>query len=138
MGAERVPFVHGVCRCGESPGRDRGNSKVMGGLADRDAEAARTSKMANAITGVTHAAPAGVKAVQPQAAPQAAPANQKASQPQPGAKAPAPNDTVQISTAAHTALQESRETSTQTAQEPSRGDRQAARLLAKQAAAKKS
>ena len=109
----------------------------MGGLADRDAEAARTSKMANAITGVTHTAPAAAKDVQAQPAPQAAPANQKASQPQPAAKASAPKDTVQISTAAQTALQESRETSTQTAQEASRGDRQAARLLVKEAAAKK-
>ena len=68
--------------------------------------------MANAITGVTHAAPpAAVKDVQPQAAPQAAPANQKVSQPPPAPKAPAPKDTVQISTAAQTALQESRELS---------------------------
>src|SRR5882762_11633232 len=94
-------------------------------------------KMANAINGVTHAAPAAVKDVQPQSAPQAAPANRKASQPQSAPKAPAPKDTVQISTAAQTALQESRETSTQTAREASRGDRQAARLLAKEAAAKK-
>ena len=93
--------------------------------------------MANAITGVTQTAPAAVKDVQAQPAPQAAPANQKASQPQPAAKASAPKDTVQISTAAQTALQESRETSTQTAQEASRGDRQAARLLVKEAAAKK-
>jgi hypothetical protein len=85
--------------------------------------------MSNAITGVTHAAAAvkEAQAQQTQAAPQAqtAPANQKAAQPQPAAKAPAPKDTVQISTAA------------QTAQEASRGDRQAARLLAKEAAAKK-
>jgi len=93
--------------------------------------------MANAITPVSHATPAAVKDVQPQAAQQATPASQKAPQPQPAAKAPAPKDTVQISTAAQTALQESRETSTQTAQEASRGDRQAARLLAKEAAAKK-
>jgi hypothetical protein len=95
--------------------------------------------MANAITPVSNAAPAGVKDVQPQAAPrQAAPTNQKAAQPQPAPKAPAPKDTVQISTAAQSALAESRETSTQTAQEASRGDRQAARLLAKEAVAKKS
>lgn len=94
--------------------------------------------MANAITPVSHAAPAAVKDVQPKGAPeQAAPATQKAAQPQPAAKAPAPKDTVQISVAAQSALAESRETSTQTAQEASRGDRQAARLLAKEAAAKK-
>ena len=70
--------------------------------------------MANDITPVNHAAPAAVKDVQAQAAPQqAAPANQKAARPQPAVKAPAPKDTVQISTAAQTALQESRETSTQ-------------------------
>jgi hypothetical protein len=73
----------------------------------------------------------------PSPRPRAAPANQKAPQPQPAAKAPAPKDTVQISTAAQTAVQESRETFTQTAQEASRGDRQAAQLLAKEAAAKK-
>jgi hypothetical protein len=95
--------------------------------------------MANAITPVNHATPAVIRDVQAQSAPQqAAPANQKAPQPQPAAKAQAPKDTVQISTAAQTALQESRETSTQTAQEASRGDRQASRLLAKEAVAKKS
>jgi hypothetical protein len=94
--------------------------------------------MANAITPVSQAAPTAVKDVQPQAASQqAAAANQKATQPQAAPKAPVPKDTVQISTAAQTALQESRETSTQTAQEASRGDRQAARLLAKESAAKK-
>jgi len=94
--------------------------------------------MANVITPVSHAAPAAVKVVQPQAAPQqAALANQKAPQPQPAAKAPAPKDTVQISTAAQSALAESRETSTQTAHEASLGDRRTARLLAKEAAMKK-
>ena len=94
--------------------------------------------MSNAITPVSHAAPVAVKDVQsPAASQQAAPVNQKAPQPQPAAKAPAPKDTVQISTAAQSALAEYRETSTQTAQEASRGDRQAARLLAKEAAAKK-
>lgn len=93
--------------------------------------------MANAISSVTQAAPAAVTAAQAQAAPQAAPANQKASQPQAAAKTPPPIDTVQVSTAAQAALQESRETSTQTAQEASRGDHQAARLLAKLAAEKK-
>ena len=45
---------------------------------------------------------------------------------------PAATDSVQISTAAH----EAAETAAQTAQEASRGDRQAQRLLAKEAAAK--
>jgi hypothetical protein len=93
--------------------------------------------MSNAITVANQAAPPAVSQAQAQAAPQAAAANQKASQPQAAAKTPPPIDTVQISTAAQSALQESRETSTQTAQEASRGDHQAARLLAKQAAEKK-
>src|ERR1700686_1151037 len=42
----------------------------------------------------------------------------------------APQDTVQISTAAQTALQESKETQAQTAQEAAHGDRQAVKLLA--------
>jgi hypothetical protein len=48
----------------------------------------------------------------------------------------APQDTVKISTAAQTALQESRETPTQTAQEAAHGDRQAVKLLAKETASK--
>ena len=47
-----------------------------------------------------------------------------------------PTDTVQISSAAKVVLQEASETPTQTAQEARRGDRQAQRLLARQAAAK--
>ena len=93
--------------------------------------------MANAITSVTQAAPPVATEAQSKVAPQAAPVNQKASQPQAAAKTPPPIDTVRISTAAQSALQESRETSTQTAQEASRGDHQAARLLAKLAAEKK-
>ena len=52
---------------------------------------------------------------------------------------PAPADSVQLSKTAQamaTALQEARETSFQTAQEAGKGDRQAQRLLAKEAAAK--
>ncbi len=48
----------------------------------------------------------------------------------------APQDTVQISTAAQTALQESKETQAQTAQEAAHGDRQAVKLLAKETARK--
>jgi hypothetical protein len=47
-----------------------------------------------------------------------------------------PQDTVQISVAAQTALQELTETPVQTAQEARGGDHQAARLLAKKTAAK--
>ena len=52
-------------------------------------------------------------------------------------KAIAPAATVNISSAAQTALQESQETQAQTVKEASRGDRQAGRLLAKESAAKK-
>ena len=48
-----------------------------------------------------------------------------------------PKDTVQISKAAQTALQESQETQAQTTKEAQGGDHQAQRLLAKEIAAKK-
>ena len=48
----------------------------------------------------------------------------------------APKDTVQISTAAQTALQESKESQAQTATEAAHGDRQAVKLLAKETAKK--
>jgi hypothetical protein len=95
-------------------------------------------KMANALAGINHVTPPAIAEAKPQAGLQAT-ANPKASQPQQvQAKSPVPKDTVQISTAAQSALQESRETQAQTSQEASRGDRQAARLLAKESAAKKS
>jgi len=65
----------------------------------------------------------------------AAPSRKQASLPT--AIAPkAAQDTVQISTAAHTALQESKQTQAQTVQEVARGDRQAVKLLAKETASK--
>ena len=48
----------------------------------------------------------------------------------------APQDTVQISTAAQAALQESRETQAQTAKEAAHGDRPAVKLLAKESSSK--
>jgi hypothetical protein len=48
----------------------------------------------------------------------------------------AAQDTVQISNAAQTALQESKETQVQTLQEAAHGDRQAVKLLAKETASK--
>jgi hypothetical protein len=60
----------------------------------------------------------------------------------PSAKEPAPakpqpvTDTVQISTSAKAVMQEVQETTAQTAQEANGGDRQAQRLLAKEAAAR--
>jgi hypothetical protein len=62
--------------------------------------------------------------------------SQAKSQPAPASSTP---DTVQLSNAAQAALaalQETKETPAQTAREASGGDRQAQRLLAKQAAAK--
>jgi hypothetical protein len=56
--------------------------------------------------------------------------------PSQAAVAPSPQDTVQISTAAQTALQESQETRTQTAQEAAHGDHQAVKLLAKETPSK--
>ena len=50
---------------------------------------------------------------------------------------PLPKDIVNISTAAQTAAHEATESRAQTAQEANRGDQQAARLLAKESAAKK-
>jgi hypothetical protein len=65
----------------------------------------------------------------------AAPSQKQA--PSQAAVAPkAPQDTVQISTAAQTALQESKETQVQTVQEAAHGDRQAVMLLAKQTSSK--
>ncbi len=66
-----------------------------------------------------------------------------ADQTQSATPAPAPakaqtatTDTVQISNSAKALMQEIQETSAQTAQEAGKGDRQALRLLAKEAAAK--
>jgi hypothetical protein len=53
---------------------------------------------------------------------------------QPVASKPSPNDTVQVSSAAKALVQESQETSAQTAREARSGDQQAIRLLAKRAA----
>jgi len=47
-----------------------------------------------------------------------------------------PKDSVQLSSAAQAALQEAMETSAQTAKEAGKGDAQAKRLLAREAAAK--
>lgn len=67
---------------------------------------------------------------------QSAPVNQESTQakPKPAAQA---QDTVQISSAAQAALQEATETAAQTAKEARSGDRQAQKLLAKEAAAAK-
>jgi hypothetical protein len=92
--------------------------------------------MAIAITSATQPAPE--TAAQNTAAAKRVKASPKPAQAQAASKASAPADTVKISTAAQTALQEATETRAQTAQEANHGDQQAARLLAKETAAKKS
>ena len=64
---------------------------------------------------------------------QPTPVNQKSTQSKPH---PATTDAVQISSAALAAFQEATETAAQTAKEAGKGDHQAQRLLAKEAAAK--
>ncbi|HME36297.1 MAG TPA: hypothetical protein VKF84_13760 [Candidatus Sulfotelmatobacter sp.] len=66
---------------------------------------------------------------------QATPVQPTSSKPAPQPSAP---DTVQVSNAAKTLLQETLESSSQTATEASKGDVQAQRLLAREAAAKAS
>jgi hypothetical protein len=66
------------------------------------------------------------------AANQIQPAAQESAQPKPQPII----DTVQISSSAKAVMQEAQETAAQTAEEAGRGDRQAQRLLAKEAAAK--
>ena len=65
-----------------------------------------------------------------------APPSQKQAPSQAAVAPSAPQDTVQISTAGQTALQESKETQAQTAKEAAHGDRQAAKLLAKETSSK--
>ena len=91
--------------------------------------------MAHAITNATQADPTIAAAAQKlPVAKSAAKATDNSTQAKPVA---APKDTVQISTAAQTAVQEARETRTQTTQEAAKGDRQAQKLLAKETAAQK-
>jgi hypothetical protein len=86
------------------------------------------------ISSTDHAEVAGTS--KPTDAVQPATSAGKPSQTTAPSKATTPQDTVQISVAAQTALQELTETPVQTAQEARGGDHQAARLLAKEAAAK--
>ena len=90
--------------------------------------------MANAITSATHADPTIAAAAQKLPVEKSAKASDSSTQAKP---TPAPQDTVQISKAAQTAVQEARETRTQTTQEAAKGDRQAQKLLAKETAAQK-
>ena len=70
---------------------------------------------------------------QPQPAPQPTDVRTKAPETRPQ---PVPRESVQLSSAAQTALREALETPAQTVKEAGTGDVQAKRLLAKQAAAK--
>jgi hypothetical protein len=72
-------------------------------------------------------------AIQAQPSVSSTPVEQQPAQAKPQ---PVAADTVNISSAALAAFQEATETSVQTAKEAAKGDRQAQRLLAKEAAAK--
>jgi hypothetical protein len=84
--------------------------------------------MSSPITTVTHAP----QAPQTQGAAQTTSVNSKASESKPQQT---PTDTVSISNAAKSILQEAQENHAQTVQEANGGDSQARRLLAKEAAA---
>jgi hypothetical protein len=88
--------------------------------------------MANAITSVQQADPTAAYATQAPSPAKTATISQKSTQPQ-----TSPADTIQISSAAQTALQEVLEAPAQTAKEARSGDHQAQRLLAREAAAQK-
>ncbi len=92
-------------------------------------------KMISAITSAAHESLKLASASQAQ--PAANSAAQSLPKAQPQSTAQPVTDTVQISTAAQAALRETLETPAQTAKEASSGDRQAQRLLAKEAAASK-
>jgi hypothetical protein len=89
--------------------------------------------MAIAITNAHQADPALASATQASSAAKATTVSQKSTP----SKTP-PNDTVQISGAAQSALQEVLEAPAQTAKEARGGDHQAQRLLAKEASLQKS
>jgi hypothetical protein len=88
--------------------------------------------MAIAITGVPQANSTPASAAQAPSPAKPATLTQKSTNPQASSA-----DTVQISAAAQTALQEALEVPAQTAREARSGDLQAQRLLAREAAAQK-
>lgn len=85
--------------------------------------------MVTPITGVTPPEQTTSTSVQVQSAANSAASSQKSSRPQPTSTGV---DTVQISSAATSALQELLETRCQTSQEANKRDQQAQRLLAKE------
>ncbi len=92
--------------------------------------------MISATTNPAQTNPTAATATQAQPAAKAAAPSPKPAPSQAPSTSPTVTDTVQISNAAR-ALQEAIETPAQTAKEASRGDHQAQRLLAKEAAAEK-
>jgi len=97
-------------------------------------EATRTSKMITAIPGanLSHA----ITATSSHHAAPSSTATAKPAQSEPRSTSSSAAYTVELSSAARAAQQEARETPAQTAKEASVGDRQAQRLLAKEAAAR--
>jgi hypothetical protein len=93
--------------------------------------------MALPISGVTHVDSAAVIASKTPVATPPTTSDQKSTQSRASAQASTPKDTVHISGAAQSALQEATETAVQTAKEARGGDRQAMRLMAREAAAKR-
>src|SRR5258708_1773930 len=109
-----------------SEGRLRPDSKVILAPADQVMEVRRTSEMVNPVASAHQSEPVV------NSAPSSQPASAKTTY-----TSSTPKETVQISTAAQSALQEIIETPVQTATEARSGDIQAQRLLAKETAAQK-
>jgi len=86
--------------------------------------------MANSVQNTAHTTPIAASDAPAQA--NSASATQKHTKTSAPAATSVPKDTVKISNAAQTALQESQETHAQTAKEAASGDRQAAQLQAKE------
>jgi len=92
--------------------------------------------MVSAISGTHPAGPAAQRQTQTVAKPSTQKASSEVALPTPAPAPTSPRDTVEVSSAAKALLQESHETSAQTAREANSGDQQAIRLQAKRAATK--
>ena len=93
--------------------------------------------MISAVTSTAQPNPATASATQAQPAAKGAAPSQKAAPPSTSSTSANVTDSVQISNAARAMMQEATELPSQTAVEASKGDRQAQRLLAREAAEKK-
>jgi hypothetical protein len=93
--------------------------------------------MIHPVASVPHADPTPTAATLAEVSAKSAAQSQKSAASRAPSTATRAADTVQISTAAQLALQEALETPPQTAKEAASGDRQAQRLLAREAAAGK-